>query len=111
MITVPEFVRVTNPAALQTFADQTREVARELEAIPFLNGVMCEIPARVAAGAFIFNHGLRRVPRGWLVAYVALPSGTNTDWSLYHRSGDQWTNASLALYATGGFDLLRVWVF
>src|SRR5688572_4753893 len=109
-MTVPAYLRVADPA-LQRYVDQARQEFRDLETVAFLVGTLVEIPKLAAAGVFTVTHGLRRTPRGWLLAYVQRASGGTSQLAIYARQGERWDSTALELYSTGDFELLRLWVF
>ena len=109
-MTVPATIKVAD-SALQRWIDQVRAELLRFEHVPFLAGVMCEVPRLAAPAVVTINHGLRRTPRGFFVAYVERASGTTTQIALYQRRGERWDDRTIQLYSTGAFELLRVWVF
>lgn len=109
-MSVPAYARFLD-FAQQQFCEQTRAEFRRLDTIPFLSGVLLELPALGAAGVIDVRHGLQRVPRGWQVMYLERAGGETSDFSLYYRRGEQRDASVLRLYATGDFELIRLWVF
>ena len=86
--------------SLDAVATAQNDLRRQLSAIPFLDGQLMQGIA-VGTSATIIQHGLRRLPRGWIVT-------DNTTGASLQRTA--WDTQSITLIGSAGFSG-DVWVF
>jgi hypothetical protein len=102
--------RVTD-RELQRFAEQTRDELVRLERLPLLAGRLVQDGPRAGAELIFVRHGLQRRPQGFVVAYVERAPGEASELSIYRRTGERWDETGIALYVTGGYERLALWVY
>lgn len=89
--------------------EDLRNLANQLNSVPFLNGKLVEDVTFIAGTARSVVHGLGRPPQGWMVLKSTTPGGT-ASYIPTLIEGDFPDNTSITL-TVGGNATLNIWFF
>lgn len=98
---------------LVRFQSSLLEAFAQLWQLPFVGvgAVQVIVGPLASSGTIVVQHGLKRVPRGWLVLDVVRATGATGDLVLYRRAGDALDARVLTLYASNSFETLTLLVW
>lgn len=78
---------------------------------PFLAGVVIDVAEQSGSGDFTIEHGLGRVPSGFVIEWMERAAAGTGAASIYYRTGATRDAGRLVLYTSAAFTTARIRVF